>query len=254
MLFVCNGSPKTGTTWIVQFFKVQPRTFLATPEIYNTNATNPMLDKAVLSDIDSYEFYKKGQYFTKVHLIDEDWALALLDKPNLRVLSIVRDVRDQFVSRYHHDKRNNIIDEDRSFDAYFASHSGKRIKLTMDYNRYWYQIPGVGPITTSYEFLKADPIRALTHFRDDLRLSNPASFDVELVREKTDFARTNNTGPGRFRRKGIVGDYRNHMSEAQNRRFLKRLKTAGYNRIKRRIARLHPHLEPYLAATDIGLE
>lgn len=254
MLIVCNGSPKTGTTWVVQFFKVQSKSFLPTPVIYNNNATNPMLDASVLSSIDSYSFYKKAHFYTKVHLVDEDWALGLLDKPNVRVVSIVRDVRDQFVSRYHHDKRFGAIAGDRPFNAYFASHLRRRIEQMMNYNRFWYQKPGAGPITTSYEFLKADPTRALVRFRDALRLEDPTCFDIELVREKTDFARAKNSGTGKFKRKGIVGDYKNHMSEAQNQRFLNRLRAAGYNRIKRRIARLYPYLEPYLATTDVGLE
>ncbi len=80
MLFVCNGSPKTGTTWVVQFFKAQPKQFMPTPEAYNKkNATNPMIEAAILADIDSYDFYKEAMIYTKVHLVAEDWAFDLLE-------------------------------------------------------------------------------------------------------------------------------------------------------------------------------
>lgn len=255
MLFVCNGSPKSGTTWIVQFFDVLWDHFEPTPAVYNKkNVTNPIMQDSVLSRIRGYDFYKEAHYYTKVHVRGEDWALNLLDMPDIRVLSIIRDVRDQFVSRFYHDKRNGEIDGDVSFDSYFAAYAERRVRQTLRYNAFWYGQEGRGPITTSYEFLKADPTTALLRFREALGLPDPGIFDVDRVQKLTDFSALPNTGPGYFARKGIVGDHRNHMSSTQDEQFLAILTAAGYGAMKRRVAMLYPYLEPYLERTDVGLD
>ncbi len=255
MLFICNGSWKSGTTWLTTFFNVQKKDFDPLPAEYNLRGTHiPMVEEELLARIGDYDFYKGRHVFAKVHLFDRDWALGLLDMPEVRVLSIVRDVRDQFVSRFYFDKLQQIIHPDLSFDRYFDNFVKWHTMEILQYASFWYVEPGRGPITTAYEYLKADPTAALLDFRAALRLPDPEVFDVDLVRKKTDFSTYKDSGPGQFRRKGIVGDYRNHMSKDQESHLKRLLREGDYGATKRRIARLHPCLEPYLAETDVGFD
>ncbi len=260
MLFICNGSGKSGTTWIFRFFTVQKKDFAPSPAEYNRkDKPNAAMEEKFLARIGDHDFYKGRHVFTKTHLFNRgganrDWALGLLDMPEVRVLSIIRDTRDQFVSWFHFDKFRQTIHPDLSFERYFDFFVEPRTKNILQYASFWYAEPGRGPITTAYEYLKADPTAALLDFRAALRLPDPEVFDVDLVREKTDFSTYKDSGPGRFMRKGIVGDYRNHMSKDQERRFKRLLREGDYGATKRRIAKLHPCLEPYLAETDVGFD
>ncbi|MBC6404625.1 MAG: sulfotransferase domain-containing protein [Rhodospirillales bacterium] len=256
MLFVCNGAPKSGTTWITHFFKFQKSWVNPTPSEFNDpNWVNPRLKNRYLIDLDGYDFYRgDNHYYTKVHTFSGDWAQAMLDNPDVRVLSIIRDVRDQLVSRYYHDHKIKKIETDMSFDDYFDGYARMYLQLTLEYNAFWYEHDGRGPVTTSYEYLQEDFDRAVADFVAALKLPPSAPFNVQLVKRKTNFSDFKITGEGEFMRKGIVGDYQNHMSEAQATHLEDMLRKGGYGLLKRQIANLHPELEPILARTDIGFD
>ncbi|MEO1191797.1 MAG: sulfotransferase domain-containing protein [Pseudomonadota bacterium] len=255
MLFVCNGPPKSGTTWVTQFFKFQPTWVQATPAEFNDPKwSNPKLLTKYLKDLDSYDFFHKNHFYTKVHLWNNDWAKNMLDNPHVRVLSIIRDARDQFVSRYYHDIKIKEISADMSFDDYFEGYMDQRIDWVLEYNEFWYGVPGKGPVTTSYEYLQADVDAALANFVAALKLPADVTFNIGLIKEKTDFSKFKVTGDGAFMRKGQVGDHLNHMSKAQVERLEDRLRKGGYGKMKRAIVTLHPYLEPTLTGTDIGLD
>jgi len=254
MLFIVNGSPKTGTTWVMKILKAQPW-IQDTPAQYNKKDwTNPSLTNESLMNIEDHDFYNKEHFVTKVHLTNEYWALKLMDVQNVCVISIIRDARDQFVSRFYHDRRRNIIPAKMSFDMYFKKFATKRIQQLSAYNKLWYVKTRRVPITLSYEYLKHDFESAINFFSRDLRLPSGVYIDIEKTKHKTDFSNLSNTGYKKFLRKGLVGDHKNHMSEGQIKQFNARLRKNGYLEAKQRISMLFPHLQPYLNKTDIGLE
>lgn len=254
MLFLCNGSPKSGVTWLAHIFRHQPGWIDPLPAPYNEGGkASPRLSDETLALLGTFDFYQSKDYYARVHASGFAWFHSLLDLREVRMLSIVRDVRDQLVSRYHHDQRVGRLPPDTTFAQFMERRAPRLVETILDYNRFWYAYPGRGPVTTAYEFLKADFNNALVHLTVDLKLPARRPFDIGRARRRTDFSRMNDTGAGKFMRKGIVGDHRNHMAAAEIEAVEAQLRAGGYPELKRRMVALFPHLEPHLAATDVGL-
>ncbi len=181
-----------------------------------------------------------------------------------RYLYLVRDPRDACVSYYYH-LRNLRLDwggiED-SFDAYFEQWLAGKLAFGswMDHMVSWADPEGAAArdprvLFVHYEEMKADLLGCLTRIvahcgiplaEEDLpRIAAQCSFAF-MTEHKDKYAPRAMVWrePGyQFLRKGEVGDYRTHFSEAQHQQFAAAL-----------YARFGKPLPPYIAAALVGGE
>jgi len=268
MLVICNGVPKSGTTWVTMILKKQSHWIKPIPSAYHNPEWDifPSLRPEYLFCIDKLDFYNNDHYVSKNHIstthlnhagIPYSFATTLLNHPSIRVINSIRDFLDQFVSWYFHDRARNNIPEDASFSWYYEKRRESRMRYLMDYNKLWYTVSDRSPITVAYEHLKTDFDGALAQLQQDLTLPEGLAFDAVELGERTSLDRLKcETEHELFRklfRKGETGDHLNHMTDRQIAEMKTALIEAGYPQIKSTIARRHPHLEPLLRQTDVGL-
>jgi hypothetical protein len=127
---------------------------------------------------------------------------------NVYVLNITRDIRDVVVSAYYHALR---VDGYRgSFAEYFSERGVNVAKLVCLYNELWSGEHDRLHVS-SYERMQLDGVREIGQLAGFLGLGLDAEKIVE-VHEKTRFdAWKERTGSAHMR-KGIIGDWKNHLS------------------------------------------
>jgi hypothetical protein len=172
----------------------------------------------------------QGVYLSKSHLYLPEVVRALLRYENLRVLNIKRDFRDVVVSAYYHYCRTRRVK--MTFDRYYWRIGRYRIVEIMDYHRAWNAGDPARVLLTSYERLQSDfesEVRRLAGFLG-VGLDERT---IEDIRERTSLEslrhqRGEDDKPEeeRFFRKGIVGDWKNHFTDAQMQDF-ERIKREG---------------------------
>jgi len=210
MLIVSNGAFKSGSTW---FHRIASEIVSAEPipkEFQNPRwmhqSVEPSLFGRFLDECD----VARSDYLTKNHVRDPQSRATLLSHEHVRILNITRDLRDVLVSAYFHDRREGRVDGD--IDEYWGDLGRRRIDQVIEHHRLWNT--GHSQVyVTSYEALKASfeaEVEALAAFLevDDV--------NVEKVKLKTDFKSmrkgSKSQHTDRFHRKGIVGDWQNHLS------------------------------------------
>ncbi len=212
MLVVCNGAPKSGSTWITKIVQSLSTHKKIPSQYQNEKWKNPSLKDYYTNNILSLDFYKKDDYFCKQHWSSHPKYKLIARDENVRVLNIVRDLRDVCVSRYYHDVRLGKFDG--GLEVYFQT--GKAKKIIVDYIKYhqfWHDGEDSLCFLTSYEALHKDFLNQV-----DLLLQYIGFVDASVRRQKANFAlestRFENKqqwGEGKFLRRGKMRDYVNYL-------------------------------------------
>ncbi len=259
--FFIFGVPKSGTTWLQMLLNHHPRIccrsedqfmyFIKTvPQMltdYNkvlfrtdnktANQGPTLCDNgdaervltAVIRTIMSKPLEQRGIEYVgaKDNAMIETLPLFQRIFPHSRFIFIVRDPRDVVVSSWFHNLRvePGFLDRAESLEVWTRKMAGR---WRRDITRVREQAAGLGGrlITIRYEDLHNDPVRTAMKLFTFLGL-DPDEQQAEQCIEQTRFDRlTGGREPGNelrnsFYRKGIIGDWRNHLSPACNETMLK---------------------------------
>jgi hypothetical protein len=217
MLVVLNGAPKGGSTWLVLIVQAM-KLFQRIPDEYQDGqwSNSSISEDAIANFIDRVD-YQEQDYFCKQHWFNEDKIaeLDLLTVPNFKIVNIIRDVRDVLVSRYFHDLRLNLTKAE-NIDDYYSALGRKNMQKYMQYHISWHSDrQTLQPFLCSYERLHdnfAEQVRELVAYLGLGETIREA--EIAAIQEATSFSSRKETGDGKFFRKGIVGDWQNHLSSA----------------------------------------
>jgi hypothetical protein len=155
MWIIANGAMKSGSTWLFQLFshtKILARipAEFQDPGWNNQSVQHKSLKAAAETLTASAEYFSTKQHWRNknAHLMSYD---------NIRILNIVRDIRDVIVSRYHHDVRKfgfegniqKFLDEKLDF----------LVEENLEYHSYWIGAPNLhhrSYYITPYECMLAE--------------------------------------------------------------------------------------------------
>ena len=118
MLAVCNGAPKSGSTWLFNIvFQIRPfdrpnRTYLT-----QTNSKHPTIRGRQLADFLDAGDYKNADIISKNHYSKVELRDLLLQYEDVKILCMSRDMRDVVVSSYYDSRRRDQFEGD--FDGYY---------------------------------------------------------------------------------------------------------------------------------------
>lgn len=238
MLVVCNGAIKSGSTWLYNILtgllevSRPPERFLT--DRTRVNATiSPERIREFLEQVD----FVSESFITKNHLGKPEHKELLLSFPHVYVVDIVRDVRDVVVSAYYDAKNRDGIGMD--FDSFYWGPGRELADSVTRYHQLW-SPDGERILRVSYEALKKD-------FTAEIKKVG-LFFGMELSEARCDelFEHTSMTTlkeryqaeelyrDSKFFRKGIVGDWQNHFSDAMTRDIAK-VERDGLSRYDRRV-------------------
>lgn len=219
-----NGSPKSGTTWMLKMIA-------SIPGYHDVGNFDGVFEK--------YHTVQPGDV---VH--GHDWYVpelkTILLEEGIKVILMIRDPRDQLVSRMFHIKRSPVhkwhermkdLSNDEALMMCIEGREGglpgtdRMIKLAQT----WME-GNAEALIIKYEELLADP---LGHFKQVLAyLGIPNKADLaETIVERNRFERLSagkriwqTRKPGQEKkdshfRKGITGDWKNYLTEAHIKRF-----------------------------------
>lgn len=212
MLIVCNGAFKSGSTWLYNIVRELTGGEAPPAEYLNPEWRNPSIDPAMLHTL--LAALKPSDHFVvKNHFNTREQRDALLAHPDVRVLNITRDLRDMSVSAYYHARRINGYDGD--FTRYYWE-TGRATLLSVDrYHRLW-KVRSPQVYTASYERLHNDfegQVRDIAAF---LGVTVTDGQIADLQRETSLNALRQRYGEteanDKFFRKGVVGDWQNHLT------------------------------------------
>jgi hypothetical protein len=225
-----NGVPKSGTTWMVLMLASLP----GYQAVGNFRG-----------DISRYQTVRPGDV---IH--GHDWYTAELQETlqasGIQVILVVRDLRDQAVSRMFHLKRDEThawqptIRQMSNDEALMFSIEGREAQAGLpvlpgvpawkSFTRQW--LAGdKNVICVRYETLLANPVTEMGKLFDRLKLGVPAAL-VKAIVERNRFerltigrkfwqkgrARGQEDADSHFR-KGITGDWQNYLNADHRRRF-----------------------------------
>lgn len=225
--FLVTALPKSGSTWIARMLLELPGTFRWFPERFNTQT---------LKDPGFHEFAERdllrpppGYTVTKVHAGPSEHNRAILLRAGRPYVVLVRDLRDIAVSWAHFvaiRPENAFYEQVKDLDlSGRVDHFIEQIlPMFAAWERGWRADihPTLG-LLVSYEDLLADTMgvmaRVFAHYgvpRTDAEL--------ERIVEAHSFERATGRARGHgdatdFNRKGVSGDWVNHLTEDQTRRI-----------------------------------
>lgn len=257
MWIIANGAPKNGSTWIrslladTKLFRAPPADLLS-PQWSNASVAAGQV-AAALARLAPGE----TAYLTKQHWSAQAGAASpaiadILAHPGVRMLNILRDVRDMTISRYHQDVR--IKGFAGTLSDYVAQRARQTIRDQVDYQRFWIERPQADARNywiTTYEHLsehyeaEANALFDFAGCPGDDALRRAA---IEANRFAARQARSK-----QFYRKGTVFGYRDDLTEAEADSLLEMASDSGLLDVKRAIAKFRPILCDSLRRTDIGL-
>jgi hypothetical protein len=220
------GLPKSGTTWMKQLMGSVPGYKPRWPFDPDRCVANHDVCEAVFATL-PWDLYS----VVKLHTRCTPANLAVVEKFGLRTGVMLRDLRDQCVSRYFH----VLHDQRHRHHAYYNRISKEAalfhsLEITIDEQVQW--IKGWLPVLASrsdrflearYEELRADPqavlSRVLSFYEISLTAAQIAGIIAAVARRTTFDVRANLRSGKGTARKGIKGDWRNHFTPAHVRRF-----------------------------------
>lgn len=252
MWIVANGALKSGSTWIFQLLATAAETSRPPNKFQEPGWQNASVARGQVNQAAAFIGPAPAIYVTKQHWAREN--SYLLGKEGVKVINIVRDMRDVVVSRYHHDVR--AFGFTGGMDVFLHKRMEDMVAENVHYHSYWINSNYANKDTyyvTSYEYLLDEYEKAATALFDfcDFGIS-PKSFQKTL--DANLFANKPKTGDGEFFRKGKAGTFSDDLTPEQSALILDYARNLGFGEVKRKIAAFNPALAPYLAQTDLGLE
>jgi hypothetical protein len=223
-IVLVNGTPKTGTTWVVSLIASIP----GYKKVGNFKGK-----------IENYRQTSPGDV-VHGHDVYTPELQEILRSKGVKVIATLRDPRDQCVSRMFHVRRdathswNKRLRELSEFDALMECIEGREsfpsINQLMKVSTTWLD-GGYDVQVIRYESLKENPVREFRKIADYLNVQMRDGLLEQIVRRNR-FERL--SAGGKFWRsaraegqektdshfrKGIVGDWRNHFEDEHKKRF-----------------------------------
>jgi len=210
MLVVCNGTMKSGSTWLLHIVSAEGSLSRVDERYQHRGWRNPSIGNEAFSSFFGEAEYKKKDYFCKQHWYGSQKYKDLLVDDSVKVLNIKRDLRDVLVSWYFHDKRLGRTQTVNAKDWFFNGDGAKMMQRVVDYQSFWHGNTEQQPFLCSYEGLHADfdgEVKKIFEF-----IERPVSEkQLATIKELTSFTSKEKVGDGSFFRKGEVGDWANHL-------------------------------------------
>lgn len=211
MLIIANGAFKSGSTWLYNIlrdltgFSPPPRHYL------NPAWKNPSLLPEQIEPLLATLKPSDG-FIVKNHFDKPEHRAALLKHPDVRVFDMTRDLRDVVVSAYYHVRRVENFQGD--FEAYYWGLGRKIARDVSRYHALWGR-PSKQVACASYEALHADFEAEVGRWLAFLNITVPTekiaeskgATSLDSLRER--YGEQNDAD--KFFRKGVVGDFQNHM-------------------------------------------
>ena len=219
-----NGSPKTGTTWMLKLVN-------SIPGYHGLGNFH--------GEIERYKIIEPGEVVHGHDWYTADLAQIMKDK-DIRVVHMIRDPRDQLISRVFHIRRDetHIWHEqlkksslDEAIELCIEGREGLPGALTMvELTQSWFKSE-IEVIVVRYEKLISDPEIEFRSVLEYLETDLPDDLVTAII-ERNQFERlsagrkfwnkTRRRGqadPKSHFRKGIVGDWQNYLNEAHKAQF-----------------------------------
>lgn len=224
-LILVNGSPKSGTTWMVKLLASLPGY------------------RAVGNFQGVLERYRSAPPRSVVHghdPFDAEMAALRRELPSMRVVLMLRDPRDQLVSRVYHIRRDpghvwheafQQMSDEEAMVACIEGRDGLPSAATMVALPQGWLESGTPLVALRYEALLAEPERELGRVLAHVGVvASPRLIRTIVARNR--FERLSagrrfwqsgrprgSEDPSSHYRKGIAGDWRNHFTPDVVRRF-----------------------------------
>lgn len=199
-LIVSNGAQKGGTTWLWEIVRSLPGVHKV-PDRYRdpnwvaASLRDDCIDRLLASPA-------KKTFCSKQHWTAE--YRRVLDRPDVKMVSIVRNVSDVLVSRFHHDTRLGRTNH-KNASAYFRGRGASIMKLYMEFNLSWHSAQPE-PYLVRFEDLRMNFAPTVRGILDYLEIDA----DPESLR-KTDAAVAGKVD-GKHFRKSSIGEGQ-HLAE-----------------------------------------
>lgn len=237
MLVIANGAPKGGSTWIYYLARELPG-FAPVPD----DLRDPAFSNASVH-IDKVEelLARGGDHYSKNHWSGEDRHRRLLERDDVRMLNVVRDLRDVVVSFYHHMVRGGLTEA--AFPEWFETSGLRHARRYIAYQTFWHSAPPE-PLLVSYDSLRERPRETMAAIArhagvepTDALLDAMARTDARHPDSRIE---PHKIGPGRFFRRAISGDWREHMDAAMAARLEALERETGYDEVLAGMRRRFP--------------
>eukprot|EP01095_Lingulamoeba_sp_RSL-Kostka_P002133 TRINITY_DN13027_c0_g1_i1.p2 TRINITY_DN13027_c0_g1~~TRINITY_DN13027_c0_g1_i1.p2 ORF type:complete len:307 (-),score=100.03 TRINITY_DN13027_c0_g1_i1:61-981(-) len=225
--------PKTGTTLTAYLTYLIVNGNL--PEGKKLGEVNPWIERYDIVDDENDSSgeennnknnNKAKRRVLKTHL---NYELAPKGNENCKYIYVVRNIKDTLVSMYHFNKSLTFFEYEGDINHFFELFRRGKVEygLYLDHLKSWFQQRNNKQILfLSFEDISSDKIKAINDIANFLSTEITEERINEII-EKTSFndmktnpATNRSTTPfkpnsTKFFRKGIVGDYINHLSEEQ---------------------------------------
>lgn len=229
MLVICNGTFKSGSSWIhaivLEIFRIKDINTDVIPINYNPDIKSPtrILENNLPNFLKNEDF-KKFNYITKAHYFSNK---VMIEKysTDVRFIFITRNVKDAIVSHFHHfnNYRNKGLGFNRYFKfigvfkAYEICLCNSRYKNNFDSNLFF-----------SFEMLKSDFIDSVKKLCLILGVSEISTSEILKIKENTSLSKMMTValeGGNRYYpelgveshklfRKGNIGDWKQYFIDS----------------------------------------
>lgn len=212
MLIIANGAFKSGSTWLYNILR-DLTGFTAPPREYlNPTWKNPSLLPETIEPLLKVLKPSDG-FIVKNHFDKPEHRAVLLKHPDVRVFDMTRDLRDVVVSAYYHVRRVDGFEGD--FETYYWGLGRKIVRDVSRYHALWAR-PSKQIACASYEGLHNDFETEVGRWLAFLNIHVPPekiaeskkATSLDSLRER--YGEQNDSD--KFFRKGVVGDFQNHMT------------------------------------------